>query len=591
MDFSFELFAGIRLGCLPRGGLKLEDGEMSLWKEEYTRGNPIFAGVGLGCLPYGFLWWAWTSFLEDRLGVADPQINLLNSGCSQYNVSDVSNFYTNLNATFSDLRTQLNNNKYFATAQQVKGSESAYTLVQCRNYLSNADCLACFTAAVSQIRNCSAANGARVIYDGCFLRYESNIFFDQTTLPGNQGYCGNRTASQPLAFSTAADGLLKDLQVATPRINGFFAASKREVVDSSGNATVYAVAQCVETATESGCQNCLNVASNNIQACVPNGDGRAVDAGCFLRYSDKPFFADNQTTDINSFLGNGGSSNKNAIIGGVVGGGGALLITALFVFFIMIRRSKEVRRGDILGATELRGPVNYKYNDLKSATKNFCEENKLGEGGFGDVYKGTLKNGKMVAVKKLAIGQSSRAKADFENFGLARLLPEDQTHLSTKFAGTLGYTAPEYAIHGQLSEKVDTYSFGVIVLEIICGRKTSEVQHAFDGDYLLERAWKLYENNKHSELVDETLNPEEYIAEEVKKMVEIALMCTQSSASVRPSMSEVVVLLKGKGSMENRPPTKPGYVNTDRKICGDTSTSTGSSTSNATASISQRPAR
>lgn len=139
----------------------------------------------------------------------------------------------------------------------------------------------------------------------CVFRYESNIFFDQTTLAGNQGYCGNRTASQRLAFSTAADGLLKDLQVATPKINGFFAASKREVVDSSGNATVYAVAQCVETATESGCQNCLNVASNNIQVCVPNGDGRAVDAGCFLRYSDKPFFADNQTTDINSFLGNG----------------------------------------------------------------------------------------------------------------------------------------------------------------------------------------------------------------------------------------------------------------------------------------------
>ncbi|KAK7822536.1 cysteine-rich receptor-like protein kinase 42 [Quercus suber] len=114
-----------------------------------------------------FTWWLWWL----RLGVADPQINLLNSGCSQYNVSDVSNFYTNLNATFSDLRTQLNNNKYFATAKQVVGS--GYALVQCRNYLSNADCLACFTAAVSQIRNCSAANGARVIYDGCFLRYVS----------------------------------------------------------------------------------------------------------------------------------------------------------------------------------------------------------------------------------------------------------------------------------------------------------------------------------------------------------------------------------------------------------------------------------
>lgn len=102
--------------------------------------------------------------------------------------------------------------------------------------------------------------------------------------------------------------------------------------------------------------------------------------------------------------------------------------------------------GNILGATELRGPVSYSFKDLKIATKDFNESNKLGEGGFGDVYKvcntktvddpyfghidylgfsmyflwdsnvieqGTLKNGNVVAVKKLAI-MSSRAKADFE---------------------------------------------------------------------------------------------------------------------------------------------------------------------------------
>ncbi|GMY24531.1 cysteine-rich receptor-like protein kinase 2 [Fagus crenata] len=631
-----------------------------------------------------FIWWLWRL----RLGVADPQINLLNSGCSQYNVSDVSNFYTNLNATFSDLRTQLNNNnKNFATAQQVTGSEPAYAMVQCRNYLSKSDCIACFTTAVSQIRNCSAANGARVIYDGCFLRYESASFYDQTTLPGSQGQCGNQTASQATAFSTTGEGLLNDLQTATPKINGFFAASKKEVV-VGGNATMYAVAQCVETASESGCQDCLKIASSNAQRCLPNADGRAYDAGCFLRYSDTPFFADNQTIDINQFLGNGGSSKKKAIIGGVVGGVGALLIIALFIWFILSRRPKEVDRGDILGATELRGPMNYKYKDLKSATKNFSEEKKLGEGGFGDVYKGTLKNGKIVAVKKLAIGQSSRAKTDFESevklignvhhrnlirllgccskgperllvyeymanssldkflfgerrgslnwkqrndiilgtarglaylheefhvciihrdiktanilldddlqpkiadFGLARLLPEDQTHLSTKFAGTIGYMAPEYAIHGQLSEKVDTYSFGVVVLEIISGRKSSEVKNDTDGEYLLERAWKLHENDKHLELVDETLDTKDYTAEEVKNNVEIALMCTQSSAALRPSMSEVVVLLRSKGSLEHTPPTKPAYVDSDNKnkVRGDTSTSTGSSTSNATASISQ----
>ncbi|KAK7257101.1 hypothetical protein RIF29_30828 [Crotalaria pallida] len=70
---------------------------------------------------------------------------------------------------------------------------------------------------------------------------------------------------------------------------------------------------------------------------------------------------------------------------------------------------------DILGATELKGPVNYRYKDLKSATKNFSDENKLGEGGFGDVYKGTLKNGKVVAVKKLLLGPSSKTDEHFES--------------------------------------------------------------------------------------------------------------------------------------------------------------------------------
>lgn len=120
-----------------------------------------------GILAMTFIYWGWLL----GHGAADPQINLLNKGCSTYNVSNAADFYANLNATFSDLRAQLSNNSnpHFATAQQVRGS--VYAMVQCRNYLSSADCMACFSAAVTQIRNCSAANGARVIYDGCFLRY------------------------------------------------------------------------------------------------------------------------------------------------------------------------------------------------------------------------------------------------------------------------------------------------------------------------------------------------------------------------------------------------------------------------------------
>lgn len=636
-----------------------------------------------------FWWWLW--LIAGPVG-ADPQTRLLNQGCSQYKAMDLSDFYASLNATISDLKAQLRSGKHFATAQQSGGSNSVYAMAQCRNYLSTADCTACFTVAEKQIRNCSAANGARVIYDGCFLRYEGNAFYDQTTLEGNVGLCEKQTVSRnAAAFTSAVEEVLLDLQVATPKIKGFFAATKKESTTSSGggNVTVYGVAQCAETVSKSGCEECLKVAYANLESCPPAADGRAVDAGCFLRYSNASFFAQNQTTNIAPFLSNGDGSNKKAIIGGVVGGVAALffVLVGLFVWFKRSRKPQAGDRGDILGATELRGPVNYRYKDLKSATKNFSQDNKLGEGGFGDVYKGTLKNGKIVAVKKLAIGQSQRGKAEFESevkiisnvhhrnlvrllgccnkgpelllvyeymanssldrflfgerrgslrwtqrhdiimgtarglaylheefhiciihrdiktsnilldddfhpkiadFGLARLLPEDQTHLSTKFAGTLGYTAPEYSIHGQLSEKADVYSYGIVVLEIISGQKSNEIKEGDPvGEFLLERAWKLYERNSHIELVDECLDPEEYEAETMKRLIEIALMCIQPSPATRPTMSEVVVLLKSKDSFEARPLTKPVFIDANRKPREDASTSTASSTSNATASVSR----
>ena len=119
--------------------------------------------------------------------------------------------------------------------------------------------------------------------------------------------CGNRTVSQSANFDTAVDGLVGDLQIATPKITGFFATSTRQIAGSVG--AVYAVAQCAETLTKTGCLDCLTVASNNLKTCPPEADGRAVDAGCFLRYSDTTFFPDNQTTDISPFLRSGNDSS------------------------------------------------------------------------------------------------------------------------------------------------------------------------------------------------------------------------------------------------------------------------------------------
>ncbi|CAM6059965.1 unnamed protein product [Sphagnum tenellum] len=94
--------------------------------------------------------------------------------------------------------------------------------------------------------------------------------------------------------------------------------------------------------------------------------------------------------------------------------------------------------------------------------------------------------------------------AKIANFGLARFFPNTSTHISTlHIAGTRGYLAPEYATRGQLSEKVDVFSFGVLVLEIVTGRKNIEPILNEDQTYLLEWVWKLHEDNKLLELVDQ----------------------------------------------------------------------------------------
>jgi hypothetical protein len=107
---------------------------------------------------------------------------------------------------------------------------------------------------------------------------------------------------------------------------------------------------------------------------------------------------------------------------------------------------------------------------------------------------------------------------------------------------------------------------------------------------MVTQAWKLYESDNLMGLVDQSLDPEEYKPEEVKRMMEIALLCTQSAVAARPMMSEVVVLLLMKNDPELQP-TRPTFIDATSRVRGETSSSGSSSASKATMSISQFSAR
>ncbi|XP_047335179.1 putative serine/threonine-protein kinase [Impatiens glandulifera] len=127
------------------------------------------------------------------------------------------------------------------------------------------------------------------------------------------------------------------------------------------------------------------------------------------------------------------------------------------------------------------------------------------------------------------------------DFGLAKLFPDNVTHVSTRVAGTVGYLAPEYALLGQLTKKADVYSFGVVLLEIISGKSSSKNAFGDDLLVLVEWAWKLREEGRILEIVDSDLK--EYPKEEVTRFVKVALFCTQAAPNQRPSMKQVVEML------------------------------------------------
>ncbi|KAK7368536.1 hypothetical protein VNO80_10563 [Phaseolus coccineus] len=297
----------------------------------------------------------------------------------------------------------------------------------------------------------------------------------------------------------------------------------------------------------------------------------------------------------------------------------------------------------------------FPYETLAAVTKNFSDIHKLGEGGFGPVYKGKLNDGREIAVKKLS-HTSNQGKKEFMNeakllarvqhrnvvnlvgycvhgnekllvyeyvahesldkflfksekrekldwkrrlgiitgvakgllylhedshnciihrdikasnillddkwtpkiadFGMARLFPEDQSQVNTRVAGTNGYMAPEYVMHGNLSVKADVFSYGVLVLELITGQRNSSFNLDVDAQNMLDWAYKMYKKGKSLEIVDSTMAGT-MVGEEVAMCIQMGLLCTQGDPQLRPTMRRVVVMLSRKpGQMQE--PSRPG---------------------------------
>ncbi|XP_047310375.1 probable leucine-rich repeat receptor-like serine/threonine-protein kinase At3g14840 [Impatiens glandulifera] len=339
-------------------------------------------------------------------------------------------------------------------------------------------------------------------------------------------------------------------------------------------------------------------------------------------------------------LGNGSSAISSSTIVGIV------ISVAFVVILIFLGWKRYIGRKKTLdqGLKSLDFHIGlFSLSQIKAATNNFDATNKIGEGGFGPVYKGVLLDGTTIAVKQLS-SRSKQGDREFMNeigmistlrhpylvrlygcciegnqlllvyeymennslasalfgpddsrlfldwstrykicigiarglaflheesrlkivhrdikatnvlldkdlnpkisdFGLAKLNEEENTLISSRVAGTYGYMAPEYAMHGYLTDKADVYSFGIVALEIVSGICNTAYRPEEDYFCLLDYAHMLRENETLTNLVDRKLALD-FKQDEAMVMTNIALICTNVAVAYRPTMSSVVSMLE-----------------------------------------------
>uniref|UniRef100_A0ACD5XGC7 Uncharacterized protein n=1 Tax=Avena sativa TaxID=4498 RepID=A0ACD5XGC7_AVESA len=146
------------------------------------------------------------------------------------------------------------------------------------------------------------------------------------------------------------------------------------------------------------------------------------------------------------------------------------------------------------------------------------------------------------------------------DFGLAKIFSSNDTQGSTKrVVGTYGYMSPEYASEGIYSIKSDVFSFGVLLLEILSGKRNSGFHQYGDFLNLLGYSWQLWEGGRCLELLESSIAKEIH-ATEARRYINIALMCVQECADDRPTMSDVVAMLNSESVVLPKP-SHPAYFN------------------------------
>ncbi|XBI34498.1 hypothetical protein VPH35_120294 [Triticum aestivum] len=567
--------------------------------------------------------------------------------------------------------------RLFATATAGQAPDVVYGLALCRGDINATACRGCIAAS---FQTCPTnIQRATIYYDDCVLSFSSDDFL---TPP-------NITENGTLVESWKGDIISGDAGIVTAAIHDLLAgtvddaaATERRfataVMDPIGPTTekLYSLAQCTPDLSADDCLACLQriIGMVNATTSVRKG-GRILVLRCNIRFESFWFYEGKPMRQIAPSPSSTGKGIAPWIIAICVAALVGLVAFYFIVYYRRLRRNRKgklrlpekpthtLQAGDVLvWEMEAEFPefLVLDFHQILQATNNFSEENKLGEGGFGPVYKGHFAAEMEIAVKRLA-SHSVQGFEEFKNevqliaklqhrnlvrllgccsegdekilvyeympnksldffifdentkdlldwkkrlaiiegvaeglvylhkhsrlrvihrdlkpsnilldnemnpkisdFGIAKIFSSNDSEENTtrRVVGTHGYMAPEYASEGLFSIKSDVFSFGVLTLEILSGKRNFSGCQCKDFINILAYAWHRWEEGRWIELIDASLLPQCHSGE-MTRCINIALLCVQESAVDRPTTLDVVAMLSNK-HMFLPEPKHPAYLN------------------------------
>ncbi|QHO11379.1 hypothetical protein HN51_069164 [Arachis hypogaea] len=342
--------------------------------------------------------------LVSQVCYADPPYEI----CSSH--ENGSTFQNNLNNLLQSLPSNASASKFYNTSYG-NATERVYGLYMCLDFISSKACQNCIATTIEDIlKLCPQSQEAVLWEESCQIRYSNTNFIGTLNDTGNIGKDNVQNVSEPHKFQSSVNQMLSNLS-STAAFNvsaNMYATGEAPF----GDETIYALVQCTRDLSANDCSKCLKSAMRDIPSCCYGSIGaRVLSRSCYLRYEFYPFYLGATGPLSPSPHTNQGKNSKVWIITGIA----VALVLCLAIIFIycmyFIRNKKTHKRDEAVfhhpDFPRLNGVISedspyIDFGSLCVATKNFSDSNKLGQGGFGPVYKGILSNEQEVAIKRLS---------------------------------------------------------------------------------------------------------------------------------------------------------------------------------------------